>query len=269
MLCSLPPELLDFIADYLHDELAALRTCCVVSKSWVPRTRKHLFAHVEFHTVNSPVQLWKKAFPDPSNSPARHTSSLSFRGFPVVAAADADVGGWIHTFNRVIHLRLECLHEEDHRVSLIPFHGLSPAIRSLYLACTHPAVFDLICSFPLLEDLAFEPFVDMSDNHGWNAPPTSPKLTGSLDLGIPKGGHNHSTVRRLLGFPDGLRFAKITVWCFTVTDVESAMDLVSRCSDTLESLSVGYYVSGVFTPASAVGRYLIVTCRYVENATSA
>jgi len=238
----LPPEILDLIADLLHDEPAALKECCVASKSWVPRTRKHLFAHVEFHTPNS-VEVWKETFPDPSNSPARHTRSLSIRGFPVATAAGADIGGWIRTFNRVVHLRLECPYEEDHQVSLTPFHGLSPDIKSLYLTCTYPAAFDLVCSFPLLEDLEFDPFSHGSDAFEWDAPPTSPKLTGFLNLGVPWG----VVVRQLLDFPNGLHFAKIMVWCFTVTDIKSITDLVSRCSATLKSFTVYYCFSGAST----------------------
>jgi len=45
---SLPPEILDLIVDHLHDEPTALKACCLVSKSWVPRTWNHLFALVEF-----------------------------------------------------------------------------------------------------------------------------------------------------------------------------------------------------------------------------
>ncbi|KAF9645264.1 hypothetical protein BDM02DRAFT_3073690, partial [Thelephora ganbajun] len=44
----LPPEILDYIVDLLHDEPETLKQCCLVSKSWVSRTRKHLFANVEF-----------------------------------------------------------------------------------------------------------------------------------------------------------------------------------------------------------------------------
>jgi len=64
---DLMPELLDLIVDHLRGELTTLETCCVVSKSWVPRAQKHLFAHVEFH-----VELWKKAFPDPSTRHLRY-----------------------------------------------------------------------------------------------------------------------------------------------------------------------------------------------------
>ena len=247
MPCSLPPEVLDLIVDHLLDEPTALKGCCLVSKSWVPRTRKHLFANVEFHAEESHIKLWKDAFPDPSNSPAHHTRSLFIRGFAVFAA---DVGGWIHTFNRVNHLRLECLSNEDHRISLIPFHGLSPTLKSLRLNCSYPNVFDLICSFPLLEDLALVSSTYESDTGGWDTPSTSPKLTGSLDLRIPAG--ICAPARRLLGFPGGLHFTGITVG-YRYEGIGSTSDLVLRCSDTLEYLSIAYCFPSAFHSTPVLG----------------
>ena len=49
----LPPELLDHVVDNLQVTKDALESCCLVSKSWVSRTRKHLFAHVRFRTAKT------------------------------------------------------------------------------------------------------------------------------------------------------------------------------------------------------------------------
>lgn len=40
------PELFDYIIDFLHDDQAALRACALVSRSWVPTSRIHLFHHL-------------------------------------------------------------------------------------------------------------------------------------------------------------------------------------------------------------------------------
>jgi len=80
---------------------------------------------------------------------------------------------------------------------------------------------------------------------GWTAPSTSPKLTGSLDLRIVAEGIG-SITRRLLELPDGLNFTKLVLTCIDATDFKFATDLVSGCSDTLESLSVTDYLPGVF-----------------------
>ena len=72
----LPRETLDYIIDLLHDEPETLRECCLVSKSWIPHARKHLFTDIKFRSVID-LESWKKTFPDPSNSPAYHTRTLS------------------------------------------------------------------------------------------------------------------------------------------------------------------------------------------------
>jgi hypothetical protein len=248
MSSSLPLEILDLIADHLHNEPATLKACCIVSKSWIHRTRKHLFARVEFRASKSHIELWKKAFPDPSTSPAHYALSLYICGVPIITAADEDVGGWIRTFHNVVRLDLECLGPTNDRLSLAPFHGLSPALRSLCLTATSLEVLDLICSFPLLEDLEL---VALNRGNGArNTPSTSPKLTGSLELrGI---GGIRPAVYGLLALLDDLRFAKITLACLD-EDVESTTNLVSRCSDTLESLRICFFVSGTFPSASTSG----------------
>ena len=62
-------EILDHIVDFLHHEPEAFRRCCPASKPRVSRTRKRLFADVELSSIKD-FELWKKAFTDPSNSPA-------------------------------------------------------------------------------------------------------------------------------------------------------------------------------------------------------
>ena len=105
---GLPPEILDHIVALLcsrryefrdygwnsppgKDEL---RRCCLVSKSWIPRTRRHLFAIVSLCNPED-LKAWKKKFPDPSNSPGYYTRTLHVHCPEIVTAADAAEGGWI------------------------------------------------------------------------------------------------------------------------------------------------------------------------------
>jgi hypothetical protein len=250
---SLPPEIVDLIVDNLRNEPAALKACCIVSKPWIHRTRKHLFAGVEFHTRKSPIKLWKKTFPDPCNSPAHYTRILSIYGIPAVTAANVDAGGWIRTFHNIVHLHLQYIGSNDLRSSLVPFHGLSPTLRSLSLSSTSSEVLGLICSFPFLEDLAWNPYSYGSD--GWDTASTSPKLTGFLDLNVSS--KIRPAIRRLLDLPGGLHFTKITVRG-SIEDTESIMYLVSRCFDTLESLDLSCSIPGMFPPVYMSDRYLTV-----------
>jgi len=250
---SLPPEILDHVIDYLHNETATLKACCVVSKSWVPRARKHLFAHVELDACDFLFETWKKTFPDPSSSPAHHTRSLLILTPPTITAADTSAGGWVRTFRSVTHLQL--IHLD--RASLVLLHGLSPAVRSLNLTIVPFEVFDLICSFPLLEDLRLISLDPENDAEVWNPPLTSPKLTGHLD--VRTSGVFPSVARRLLDLPGGLHFSKITAFFFP-GDTGSVTDLVSECSDTLESLTARVYPSSAFPFASVTGQYLTTAC---------
>jgi len=170
-----PPEILDLFVDQLHDEPTALRACCLVSKSWVPRSRTHLFACVKF-TQKFPLDLWAETFPDPSDSPAYYTRTLTIQGPLALTSAGANAGRWVRAFHNVVHLRVS-----NH--PLIPFHGLSPTIKSLQLQFDYASpseAFGLICSFPLLEDLELRVYGYGNQVDEWTTPSASPRLAGSL-----------------------------------------------------------------------------------------
>jgi len=140
-------------------------------------------------------------------------------------------------------------------IPLVAFHGFSPVIKSLYLMFTllPPShIFDLILSFPLLEDLSLTTFGGPAyndDNPGWlpTARPSSPPiLTGTLALFLMKG--TELVTRRLLSLPGGIHFRKLTWTWFHEEDLPLIMGLVEVCSDTLESLSVTYQLSGTSIP---------------------
>ena len=87
----LPPEITDYIVDLLHNEPETLKQCCLISKSWVPCIRKHLFYEILFE-YSGDLRTWKNAFPDPANSPAYYTHTL--RVYCVcITVADAEEGG--------------------------------------------------------------------------------------------------------------------------------------------------------------------------------
>ena len=250
---SLPPEIVDLIIDHLHDEPTILKTCSVVSKSWVPRTRKYLFASVEFNASVSLIKLWKKTFPDPSTSPAHHTRTLSIWGLRDVVA-EAGTDGWIRTFHNVTHLDLSLLPDQ---VSTAPFYGLAPALKSLTLTQSPSEVLDIVGSFPVLEDLALVALYTQSNAGGRNKPLTSPKLTGTLDLKTST--NTRSVVRRLLDFPGSLHFSKINTLA-SDEDAKSVTDVLSSCSDTLESLTFLYDFQSAFYSITLAALCLTAAC---------
>ena len=241
----LPAEMLDHIVDFLHDTKHTLENFCLTSKSWIPRTRTHLFSGIGFYT-GAELESWKEMFPDLLTSPARYAKTLIVGCSHVVTAADGEVGGWIRGFSRVVHLEVsgESTYANESAIPLLPFHGLSPIVKSLcvnFIALLSSQVFDLIFSFPLLEDLTVIGFDTSTDNgdgpDGFPItvqPSTSPTLTGSLELFM-RGGAKTLT-RRLLSLPGGIHFRKLILTWNREQDLSTTMTLV--CSSTLESLNV-------------------------------
>jgi len=244
----LPAELLDYIVDHLHDTEDALRNCCLVSKSWIPRTRKHLFAEVRFGGPED-FDAWEETFP--VTSPGRYTKTLTIDCPDAVTAADAQIGGWIGSFSHVVHLELGrsglILVDDDDELAIffVPLQGLSPFVKSLDIDCfgfPSSPIFDLIISFPLLEDLTLANYgeaADGDDGSNWlpiaAQPSNLPAFTGSLEvrvIGLAP------IARQLLSLPGGIHFRKLTLtWCCG-DDISLITALVERCSHTLESLDI-------------------------------
>jgi hypothetical protein len=241
---DLPAELLDLIADLLHDASDALKNCCLVSKSWIPRTRRHLFAKVLFRNTKD-LQSWKTTFPDPFTSPACYTRNLSVRFCPVAIAAGGEEGGWIQTFSRTVHFEIGT-HSEP-ATFLLPFHGFSPALKSLLLVFTtlpSALVFDFVYSFPLLEDLGVSTG-DAVDGIDGKLPIVQslspPPFTGVLRLCLKTG--MNPIASRLLSLPNGPHFRRLSVVWFSREDALLVAALVDRCSPTLDYLMIGSGIS--------------------------
>lgn len=132
----------------------------------------------------------------------------------------------------------------DSEISLVPFHGLSPVLKSLLIGSAllpYSQIFGLIRSLPLLEDLSLVVYriandddLDVGGPLTVAPPPSALALTGSLGLILLQG--IGPTVRRLLGIPSGLHFKDFTVTWIQEGDVQWINALVVGCSDTLERL---------------------------------
>lgn len=60
---KVPQETLDTIIDELADDKCSLKACCLVSRRWLWRSRKHLFSRVRFSSLRGSKSLrnWSKA----------------------------------------------------------------------------------------------------------------------------------------------------------------------------------------------------------------
>ena len=240
MPCDLPFDIFYYLTDFLHSK-KVLKQWCLVSKSLVPRARMHLFDRIQFKRPED-LHRWKTTFREPANSPAHYIRSLRFHLTKRLTEEDVV---WIRSFNRVVRLEIR----NDSYIcpprlggSFTPFHNLSPTLKSLsvdWIGLPLQEVFDLICSFPPLEDLRVINFGRGRDKVIFR-PLDLPAFTGTLVLEAMASGF----ARRLLESPNQLRFQKI-VWkaCF-LYEFERMNDLVERCTDTLESVDIDCRKSG-------------------------
>ena len=267
-------DVLDSIVDLLQDDRIVLRSCSLVSKSWLPRTRRHLFKEIRL-SATSYLQSWKDTFPDSSASPARYTKLLSITCPQEIVATDTEEGGWLHAFSHITKLEIydhTVVHsivlqwdiDESLIVSLVPLYGFFPALRSLELSvATFPPseISSIIYSFPLLENitLALHGYDDVDEQPFAVQPPRSPPFTASLRLEARMG--IHLIVSRLFSGPADPCFRELLLHVNKRREFAPAAKLIHSCSSNLESLQVDHYPS--CTLAVGVDSYqkLIAFCR--------
>jgi len=255
---KLPCEILDHIVDLLHDSRTPLRNYCLVSKSWITRTRTHLFARVEFQTADS-LESWKKIFPDPSTSPAHYTKVLLIGGSAVVTAVDVEAGSWIRGFSRVVHLAVVGEYPATPGCTEAAFNqirGFLPSVKSFcinYVVFSPSQLWDLILSFPLLEDLSvigsYPVFASGDDHHDGlstaTQPSSLPVFTGSLELLL--SGRMRPTLHHWLSLPGGVHFRRLALKWTCKEDISLTVVLIEECTHTLESLDItDDYARGTF-----------------------
>ena len=117
----LPQETTNYIINLLHDEPRTLRQCCLISRSWVSCTRKHIFGTIRFKTSKD-FEVWKKVFPDTLNLPACYTHCLGINRTKVVAVASEECS-WIQPFSKVVRLEIRSCMRGSH--FHLPLHLLT------------------------------------------------------------------------------------------------------------------------------------------------
>ena len=183
---------------------------------------------------------------NPPDSPAYHTLTLTIGCTQAVTTEDAEPGGWIPTFSRVVRLelsisRIDPINPSGMEAILAPYHKFSPALKSLRIESkflSYPPIFNLVRSFPFLEDLALigcHPWWEGNDSNlhqQQNVDPSAsgPAFIGSLELLL---GGLRNVARRLLDLPNGFHFRKLVLLWIGVEDLWWIMKLVEECASML------------------------------------
>jgi hypothetical protein len=109
----LPQEILDYIVDFLHNEPWWLKRCCLVAKSWVPRTRKHIFNKIDIASLDD-LEAWWKVFPDPNSSPGHYARTLFFLSVRSIFSGVAGGCSLVSPFSNVVRLVISCGKDISH-----------------------------------------------------------------------------------------------------------------------------------------------------------
>jgi len=122
----LPQEIIDYILDLLREERRTLKRCYLVSRSWAPRARTHLFRRINFYSHWScGFDGWKMIFREPINSPGSLVHTLGVHYLRALACL-SDEGGWIQSFSHVVRLEIGPSRKNDMcRVTSRHFSNLS------------------------------------------------------------------------------------------------------------------------------------------------
>lgn len=258
---KLPPEMLDHIVGFLRHDKKALRECCLISKSWVPRTREHLFALIPFDKEGN-LKRWKETFLDPKNSPAHHARTLT-----IGVLEDKEETSCLQVFSRIEVLGVyppgwsnsRSIGVRNRRIiSLIPFHNFGTSLKTIEVIATPLPLSEIISIIPLLpflEDLIFNGEAISTGPHGQptaSTPVPSTALTGILRLSVCK--LISRSLDYFLKLPGGLRFRELDLSWLFARDLPWVTELVTACSDTLERLEVRGYIDGEFRSDRSVSQ---------------
>lgn len=256
---SLPPKILDNIVDFVRDCPEALRECCLVARSWVPRTRAYLFARVHFNSFQD-LRSWESTFPDPFNSPAFYTHTLLFFCCSADMVEAVARSHCIKTFSNVVQLELWILASSHETQMFLPtFYGFAPGLKYLCIdsSCLPLLqVFTLVRSFPNIETLSLTSRGlllgnDYDPQIGWVQPVEHsilPTSLGYLKLEIPE--QVGVVIIRLLEIRNGIHLKRLFVRCASNNDLEWTEEFLLKSCNALESLSVECLFPGMrFLPS--------------------
>ncbi|KAF9645584.1 hypothetical protein BDM02DRAFT_492760 [Thelephora ganbajun] len=239
-----PQEIIDEILDHLVVGLGSepkslettLRSCSLVSKSWVPSCRRHLFHAVYFNVTY--MKRWVKTFPVPEESPAHHVRDLCLLpGRYYDAPEFFERTQWFTNAKKMTVFGDVPL---SSWLGIPSFAKLPQTVTSLTIRARTVDLVqmrDVIARLPNLDDLSLSGSVTKRGRSFLGLGTTlRARFGGKLQL---RGGHPYGkVVDMLLEVPTGLHFTEVHVYtnrgCLPTT-----VRLAEACGETLVRLLYG------------------------------
>ena len=249
----IPQDVIDEVLDHLAVtdrcfRFTSLRSCALVSESWVQSCRRHLFHTVVFGCLD--MNSWLVTFPVPEKSPAKHVRDLivEIGGDECVPERFFEYTSWFTNAKRV---RLQgCGRDPPLRVPSL--WRLPQSVTSLSVSTntiTLVQIRDIMAQLPNLDNLELSGYPTAVNKD--ILPGIGATLKGRYGgrLVLAERCVDEGVANMLLEIPTCLRFTEVEIRgthrCFPLT-----VRLVEACGETLMSLRYTAYFDGKPNPFS-------------------
>lgn len=240
----IPQDIVDEILNHLatDSDFDTLRSCALVSKSWVQSCRRYLF-HTAVFTPRD-MYKWLKRFPVPEESPARLVRDLSFqvgvlssrRSTRARDAVPRRFFEYTPSFTNV--KRVALLGPGGFQLSRMPSSWRLPQSATSLIVGTKTftlaEIWDVLSQLPNLDDLSLSGYLEAGSVRRGVGSALRGRFGGRLRL--LDGSANVDVMEMLLEIPSGLHFTHVEIRCRR-TRLLSTVRLVEACSETLVRFS--------------------------------
>jgi hypothetical protein len=243
-----PQDLIDEVLDHLatDSDFKSLRSCALVSKSWVPSCRRHLFHTILFNSRST--ARWVKTFPVPGESPAHYVRDLCFSlwGYSGAPQKVFDHVPWFINVEKMAWLG----HGGFRSPWILSLGRLPQSLTSLTIE-TDPVTIvqirDILAQLPNLDNLSLVGFRETVERRARSGMGTVPRGRFGGQLRLVNDYADKDVMDMLLEAPTGLHFTDVHV-CGTHKNFLSAVSLAEACGNTLIRLSYTVSILGKYRP---------------------
>ena len=235
----IPQEIIDEILGHLavptNPDFGSLRSCALVSKSWVQSCQRHLFHTVLFSARD--MNRWLEVFPVKEESPANHVKDLRvwIGGYDCVPERFFEYTSWFANVKKVALTG----NGRDSVLRVPSLWRLPQSVRSLIMntdVVTLVQIRDIMAHLPNLDDLSLSGSLTAVDRDVLSGIGTTLKGRFGGRLQLSGGCAGEDVNNMLLEIPTGLNFADVMIHC-THECFPSTVRLAESCGRTLMSLS--------------------------------
>jgi len=230
-----PQELVEMMINHLRSDIGALKACCVVNKTWVARSRYHLFYQVEI-LDDTQLHSWASTFRYPANDVGGFVRRLHI-AHPRMLEDVSEFS--LEQFTNVEYFSLGDVPDPTARfqasgmINILPLPTTLRSIRLCLERIQARGISSLFQRFRNLEDLSIVcPQRGIEDAITLES---SPKLWGELKI---VANNDLTCFATLLGnLPNGIRFTRANI-SIPLEQPQTINTLLQSLAHALTSLSI-------------------------------